>query len=228
MGAPGNSCLWLTCKRQRQVPVPPHTSPKWDISFCTVYICQCTCPLDTRRADGVLHWPSQSFPPWILKNKFTADKPPMRMEKFGPKVCEITNQLIPACCYTPFSSQATAGHQLQEQKVSLTRVYSDLELTSSLVHMEQGEEWNGVNFPTHQHPSTFNFFCCWTWLFYWETPATASELWTAGVKQQQEAGGGEGRHSKLPEGKLQFSNQLRSEGSLALWQPLLQSAVNAI
>ena len=70
--------------------MPLHTSPKWAISFCTVYICYCPVHKTSNYLMGLLLWPNQNFPPWIPKNKLTADEPSLRMEKFGPEICETS------------------------------------------------------------------------------------------------------------------------------------------
>lgn len=106
---------------------------------------------------GVLSWPNQNFPPRILKNEFTADEPPLSTERFGPEICETSvprNSAITMLVIIHLSVVKQQVITTTRKKVSLTRLYRDLKLISSLVSMEWGEEWNGVTFPTRcQCPS---------------------------------------------------------------------------
>lgn len=83
------------------------------------------------------------------------------------------------------------------------------------------EKLNSHNFPHSKFPNNISFAAERDFVLFGNISHNEQAL-----KYQSEtiAGGREERHSKLPEGKLQFSNQLTNEGSLTLWQLELQSA----
>lgn len=104
-------------QRQSQAPVPLQIPPKWASHFAQG--ASVTRPEHRTPAAGCI---ALSFPPQFLKNKFTADKPPLRMRRFGSKTCETAdphNSAISACHNTSSVVQ-------QQQVITIARKESDL------------------------------------------------------------------------------------------------------
>lgn len=105
---------------------------------------------------GVLLWPNQNFPPQLLKNKFTADKPPLRMRRFGSKACETAdphNSAISMLAVVDLHQSSNSRSSPLQEK-SQTYQVTQWPWADFFVSTEWGERWNEVAFPTCcQHPS---------------------------------------------------------------------------
>lgn len=208
---------------------------------------------------GLLLWPNQNFPHWILKKEFTADEPPLRIEGFVPEICEIS---VPR--NSTVTMLAILHLSVVEQRQVITIIRKKSALPSYAVTLRWlvtqhgvGREWNGVN-PIHtsasiqgctqvslpeteedsqsnskfqlfthlpekldsnnsshsKFPSDISFTAERDFVLFGNT---SHSEWALKYWSETIAGGREGRHSKLPEGKLQFSNQITNEGSLTWW-----------